>query len=103
MKEPIPKIDLEMSDVADIQSLSAAELNLVPFNKKKWVCGVGGCIKHTGIKDYGISPQYNWRGIWVNITEEFFLCSNHFKQYKAAGKDSSIFKLKDKEEVKKYL
>jgi hypothetical protein len=103
MKEPIPKIDLEMSDVADIQSLSEKELKLVPFDKRKWVCGVAGCSKYTSIKDYGISPQYNWRGIWVDISAEFFLCAIHFKQYKAAGKDSAIFDLKDKEQIKQSL
>lgn len=103
MKEPIPKIDLEMSDVTDIQSLSPDELKLVPFDKKKWICGVVGCGKHTTIKDYGIPPQYNWRGAWIDITTEVFLCANHFKQYKAAGSDSSIFNLKDKEEIKNHL
>jgi hypothetical protein len=99
MKEPIPKIDLELSDVTDIKSLSPDELKLVPFDKKKWACGVVGCSKLTTIKDYGISPQYNWQGNWIDSTIEVFLCSNHFKQYKAAGKDNTIFEYKSKEET----
>lgn len=100
MKEPIPNIELELSDVVDIKTMSEKELKLVPFDKRKWLCGVKGCTRHTTVKDYGLSPEYYWRGLWVNISTEVFLCVNHFKQYKDAGKDSSIFELKDKNDIK---
>jgi hypothetical protein len=94
MKEPIPKMELEMSDVADIKSLSEGELKLVPFDKRKWQCCVKGCKRYTNVKYYGPDAPIHWQGQWVDIQDQIFFCSLHWKQYKASGEKLEQFKLK---------
>lgn len=94
MKEPIPKIELELSDVTDIQNLSEEELKLVPFDKKKWQCCVEGCKRYTNVKYYGPDTPVYWRGQWEDLTDSIFFCCLHFKQFKASGRDFSQFALK---------
>src|ERR1051325_35886 len=94
MKEPIPHIDLELSDVADIQSLSAEELKLVPFDKKKWQCCVNGCKRYTNVKYYGPDTPVYWQEQWEDLKDRIFFCPNHWKQYKASGENIDLFQLK---------
>lgn len=94
MKEPAPKIDLELSDVADIQSLSPDELKLVPFDKKKWQCCIEGCKRFTNVKYYGPDTPVYWQGQWENLSDRIFFCHIHWKQYKASGEKIGQFMLK---------
>lgn len=94
MKEPIPNIDLELSDVTDIQSLSPAELKLVPFDKKKWYCCVEGCNRYTNVKYYGPGAPVLCHGFWEDVTDRIFFCPNHWKQYKASGEKIEQFTFK---------
>jgi hypothetical protein len=94
VKEPIPHIDLELSDVADIQSLSLDELKLVPFDKKKWQCCIDNCKRYTNIKYYGSGIPVYWQGQWVDIADKIFFCPTHWKLYKASGEKIDQFNLK---------
>ena len=94
MKEPIPHIDLELSDVVDIQSLSADELKLVPFDKKKWQCCVDGCNRFTNVKYYGPDTPVFWQRQWVNLKDQIFFCPINSEQYTASGENINQFTLK---------
>lgn len=83
MKEPTPKIDLEISDVADIQSLSEKELKLVPYDKKKWQCCVANCNRYANIKYYGPNAPILYRGDWVDISDKIFFCPTQAIQFEA--------------------
>jgi hypothetical protein len=94
VKEPIPHIDLELSDVAHIQSLTPDELKLVPFDKKKWQCCVEGCNRYTNVRYYGPDTPVYWQGQWVDLSDQIFFCPIHWKQYKASGEKIEQFNLK---------
>lgn len=94
MREPMPKVDLEISDMTDIQQLSNEELALVPFDKKKWLCSVEGCKRYTNVKYYGPDTPIYWQGQWEHITDRIFFCPVHWKLYKASGENIDQFILK---------
>lgn len=94
MKEPIPDIDLQLSDVADIKSLSPDELKLVPFDKKKWHCCIDDCKRYTNVRYYGSDTPVYWQGQWVDISDQIYFCPTHWRQYKAAGEKIEQFTLK---------
>lgn len=95
MKEPIPKIELELSDVANIKNLPDDELEMVPYDKKRLQCSVLGCNRFTNVKDYGISPEYYCFGQWHNLNEILFFCPKHWKIFKSYNRDHSIFEYKE--------
>lgn len=76
------KVELDASDMPDIKSLTADELALVPFDKVKWCCTVKDCNRFTSIKDFGISPWYHWRRMWINLSLNGFFCNQHFRLFK---------------------
>lgn len=94
MKEPVPALNLELSDVTDIQQLSDKELALVPFDKKKWQCCVGECKRYTNVKYYGSDTPVYWQGQWEDLKDRIFFCPIHWKQYKASGEKIEQFTLK---------
>lgn len=95
MKEPIPKIELDESDMPNIKWLTPDELKLVPFEKKKLVCSVKDCPRFTGVKDYGISPEFYAFGQWNDFTKIIFFCPKHYKIFKAANRNNNIFEYKE--------
>jgi hypothetical protein len=94
MKEPMPKMDLELSDVTDIQKLSKEELALVPFDKKKWQCCIESCKRFTNVKYYGPDTPAYWQGEWHDLTNRIFFCPIHWKLFKASGEKIEQFALK---------
>lgn len=94
MKEPMHKIELELSDVADIKELSPGELKKVPFEKIKLLCSVNGCCRFTSVKDYGISPVYYGFSQWIDLSTIIYFCPKHWREYKAANKNNNIFEYK---------
>lgn len=107
MKPELPPMDLQISDVADIKSLSREELAKVPFDKWKLFCGIEGCHHFTAVRDYGIWPEVYRRfsdGVnWLNVYSQIFICAQHFKEYKG---DLSKIPIKEHfcmDEVKKTI
>lgn len=73
---------LEMSHnecVAYLKNLKPEELQVIPFEIKKWTCCVEGCKGFTRIKDFGISPIFLcFRKKWINLEHCVFYCSKHW-------------------------
>lgn len=94
MKEPIPKIELDISDVSDIQTLSKEELSMVPCDKRKWLCCVNECSRFTSVNYYGPNIPVLWRGNWVDLESSIFFCGKHWKLYKSNGRTTDTFDMK---------
>lgn len=94
MKELMPAMDLQLSDMAGIQSLSVDELKLVPFDKKKWQCCIENCKRFTNVKYYGLDAPVYWQGQWEDLRDRIFFCPAHWKLYKASGEKIEQFILK---------
>lgn len=86
MKKPPPSIDLGPEDMPDLQTLTPAELNLVPFEKMFWMCGVDHCTCYSGVRDYGIGNLFYWPrrsgSPWINCRLRVMICYKHWVKYR---------------------
>lgn len=80
----MPAMDLG-DEIPDIQSLTPAELDLVPYEKKYLLCGVDNCCSYSAVRDYGLGNVFYWpRGNkpWMNCRIYFRICAKHWKMYR---------------------
>ena len=83
MKKFIPP-ELDLTDIVDISTLSRDELKKVPGEKWRLYCGVAGCSHYTNVMRYA---SRTWcsaiqGGIWMDITHQYFICFQHYRQYR---------------------
>jgi hypothetical protein len=100
MRGPMPPIEFDNQDQIDLTKLSKEELDKIPFEKKKWICGCKNCVRQTTVRDYGLVSMYYWPAfkIWINPTEGFYMCPRHYKIWQR------LIKSFDKDRVmQKYL
>lgn len=95
MKEPIPSVNLEVSDMPSVKDLTPEELKQVPFDRRRLTCCVQDCSRYTIVKDYGTSPEFYAKRAWYNLQESIYLCHVHFRAYKANNRSVEGLQLKN--------
>lgn len=77
-------VEIDDSSEYDIFKLTKEELEKVPFDVARWQCKVKLCTCFTRVRDYGLDGVYYWKQKkgWIDIRDEFFMCSKHYPRYK---------------------
>lgn len=83
----------EETAIAELKQMSKEELDLVDYDKLKWVCSGKGCVRGTNIRDYGIGPVYYHprKSIgFFDVNSWYWMCEFHFKLQKRLLKNYPI-------------
>jgi len=76
--------------IIELKSMTVEQLDLVPYEIKKWVCSGKNCNRGTKIRDYGTEPLfYHTRKSigWFSLRDTFFMCAKHWKLYNRLKKN----------------
>ncbi len=99
-------MDSEEEAIKELMEMSREQLDLVPFDTLKWICGFKKCNCHTKIRDYGLGdlfyhPKMATLPNFFNPFNVFFVCGKHWKFYnklvKIYGQRKTINKVIDLE------
>lgn len=73
----------EEEAIAQLKGMSLGQLELVPYEKVKWMCCCKGCNRYTGARSFGL-PDLFWhkRHGWFDPNMTILFCAVHWKFWK---------------------